>query len=254
MNKRKYYIAIPVIAAALAGCTPSTRIANIERSRILIDSRYDNNTDTELTKFLAPYKQKVDSMMSPVAGRAAQHLQAGRPESKLSNLLADILIWGGKAFNERPDFAVYNIGGIRASLAKGDITYGNVLDVAPFENKICFVTMSGKDVMELFKQIATVGGEGISHGVNLKITEKGTLNNATLNGKPINPDASYRIATIDYLAQGNDNMEAFKKATNANMPEGETNNVREIIINYMKEMTAKGMEINSEIEGRIVIE
>lgn len=63
-----------------------------------------------------------------------------RPESELSNLLSDILVWGGSQFDEKPVFSVYNMGGIRSNLAKGKITVGDVNDILPFENKICFLT------------------------------------------------------------------------------------------------------------------
>ena len=88
---------------------------------------------------MSPYKGKVDELMSPVLGRTPTPLVSGRPESPLSNLLSDILVWSGKLYGEKPDFGVYNIGGIRASLAQGDITIGDVFDVAPFENKVCFL-------------------------------------------------------------------------------------------------------------------
>ena len=76
---------------------------------------------------------------------------------------------------------------MRSAFAKGDITYGDVLDVAPFENKICFVTLKGSKVIELFGQIASVGGEAVSHGVNLVISKDGKLLSAKLNGKDIDP-------------------------------------------------------------------
>ena len=68
-------------------------------------------------------------------------MHADRPESDLSNLLADILVWAAKDYGESPVLGIYNMGGIRADLTKGDVTYGDVLDVAPFENKICFTTL-----------------------------------------------------------------------------------------------------------------
>ncbi len=43
----------------------------------------------------------------------AHDMTRHRPESELSNLLCDILVWGGKQFEEQPVFAVYNMGGIR---------------------------------------------------------------------------------------------------------------------------------------------
>ena len=181
-------------------------------------------------------------------------MAADRPESNLSNLLTDILVWAGKDYGERPDFAVYNIGGMRSAFAKGEVTYGDVLDVAPFENKICFVTLTGAKVKELFAQIAAAGGEGVSHGVELVITKDGRLKSARLDGREIDPEARYRIATLDFVAQGNDNMTAFKSATDVNSPAGKDNNVRFIIMKYMQEKMKQGMSVSSKTEGRIKIE
>lgn len=234
-------------------CSSGYRITGFERSRILVDSTFDGTPDKAVADFIAPYRQHVDSIMSPVVGRTAAYMYADRPESPLSNLLADILVWCGKDYGERPDFAVYNIGGIRSAFAKGDVTYGDVLDVAPFENKICFVTLTGSKVLELFGQIAKVGGEGVSHGVELTITADGRLESALLNGKEIDAEAEYRVATLDYVAQGNDNMAAFKAATDLKSPQSKDNNVRFIIMRYMKEKAAQGQEVESHIEGRIKI-
>lgn len=103
-----------------------------------------------------------------------------RPESELSNLLCDILVWGGKQFDEQPVFSVYNMGGIRSNLAKGKVTVGDVNDMAPFENKICFLTLTGDKVLELFQQIAHRGGEGLSSAVRMVITKEGKLMNVTI--------------------------------------------------------------------------
>ena len=48
----------------------------------------------------------------------------------------------------RLTIGVYNMGGMRADLPKGDVTYGDVLNIAPFENKITFATLSGADVLD----------------------------------------------------------------------------------------------------------
>lgn len=254
MDKRKFVLYASALLLAASSCTTHYRLAGVERSRILIDSRYDAAPDAKAVAFIAPYKHKVDSVMSPVVGRAAEYLYSHRPESNLSNLLADILVWGGKQFNEQPDFAVYNMGGIRSSIAKGDITYGDVLDTAPFENKICFLTLTGDKVLELFRQIASVGGEAVSHGVELVITRNGQLKSARLNGKEIDPTARYRVATLDYLSQGNDKMEAFKAGTDMVSPQNKHNNVRFIIMDYMRGQMSAGHDIDPKIEGRIKVE
>lgn len=96
------------------------------------------------------------------------------------------------------------MGGIRASLPQGDITYGDVLNVAPFENHICFLTLSGEKTLQLFQEIAARGGEGVSHSVRMVVSKDGTLKSVTVQGVPVDPQMTYRIATLDYLAQGND--------------------------------------------------
>ena len=119
-------VAVTTLAVLCVGCasmkSQKPKLANISGTRVLVDSRYDAQPDAEATAFLKPYSAKVDSLMSPVVGQTARYMASKRPESELSNLLPDILIWASKRFNEKPDFAVYNVGGIRAAFAKGNIT------------------------------------------------------------------------------------------------------------------------------------
>lgn len=242
-------------AVMLASCSSHQyKVTGYERSRILIDKTFDTEVDSKAQSFIAPYKEKVDSIMSPVMGEAACYMWAEKPESNLSNLLCDILIWAAKDYNESPEFSIYNMGGMRAALSAGTVTFGNILDVAPFENKICFFDMTGEKVLELFEQVARVGGEGVSHGVELVITKDGKLVSAKLNGEAINPSRTYRLASIDYLAQGNDGLTAFKSKTNVNSPQTESNNVRYIICNYFKAQAAQGKKVDSKVEGRIKLQ
>lgn len=241
-------------ALLLASCASHYRLTGIERTRMIIDSRYDAQPDAAAAAFIAPFQHEVESIMSPVVGRAAKYMAARKPESALSNLLSDILVWGGKPFGETPDFAIYNMGGMRAAFAEGTVTYGHVVDVAPFENKICFLTLTGEKVLELFRQLASRGGEGVSRGVQLVITGSGQLLSARLDGKEIDPESTYRVATLDYLAQGNDGLLAFKDGTNVVSPQTEENNVRFIIMDYFRAEAAQGRAVDADVEGRIVVE
>jgi 2',3'-cyclic-nucleotide 2'-phosphodiesterase (5'-nucleotidase family) len=253
MKNRCFLWGILLLSFMAMSCRSHYQLTDVQRGRILIDNRYDSQVNPKATTFLAPYRAKVDSIMSPVVGTIAKYMAAQKPESEISNLLADILIWGGKAYDEHPDLSVYNVGGIRAAFAKGKVTYGDVVEVAPFENKICFLTLTGEKLLELFQQIAKRGGEGVSHSVNLVITSDRKLKSALLNGKEINPQASYRIATLDYLAQGNDGLVAFKSSTDVKSPQTTENNVRFIIMDYFREQQKMGKIVDAHIEGRIVI-
>ena len=61
----------------------------MQRSRILVDARYDAQPDQKAVDFLKPYKHQVDSVMGPVVGRSARYMTSQRPEGTLGNLLAD---------------------------------------------------------------------------------------------------------------------------------------------------------------------
>ena len=255
MDRRKIFKGcLAAVVLAASACTTHYEMSGVERTRILVDSRYDAVPDAQAAAFLSPYRQHVDSMMNPVVGRTARYLERGRPEGLLSNLLPDILVWASSQYGERPDFGVYNYGGIRAALPAGDVTLGDVLDVAPFENKICFGTLKGSDVLALFQQFMGMGGQGVSHGVRIVYDKNLQLRSAAINGKPVDPEASYRFVTIDYVAQGNDKMEAFQRKTDYVAPQDASNNSREIINNYFREKAAKGELVDAEIEGRIIIE
>lgn len=250
---KKNILLLAAVSMLVMGCHTSLRVTSVERTRLLIDSRYDAHPDAEAARFLAPYKQKVDSVMGPVVGRSTHYMTAQRPEGDLSNLLADILVWAGKDYGEQPVFGVYNMGGVRAALPKGEVTYGDVLDVAPFENKIAFGTLSGAEVLELFREIARVGGEGVSHSVRLVINRKGELLDATINGEPIDPNRDYRLTTIDYLLGGTDHMTTFRKCRDINSPQLVENNSRFVIMNYFRHQTELGREVDARIEGRITV-
>lgn len=251
--KRAILLLCGAVSLILAACKSHYTLTDISRQCIVVDSRYDANPDAQAAAFLAPYKHKVDSVMGPVLGEVARDMAAERPESSLSNLLPDILVAMSDEYGEKPDFGIYNIGGIRAALVKGKVTYGDVLDIAPFENKICFITLTGEKVLELFSQMAKRGGECVSHGVELVISPDGKLLSARLHGEEINPTASYRITTIDYVAQGNDGMTAFKSGTNLNSPQEEKNNSRYVIADYFRRMAAQGKVVDAQPEGRIVV-
>lgn len=254
MNKTTFCLAFSATLFMVVGCTTHYQIASVSRSRLLIDQRYDRQPDAATMAFMAPFTHKVDSVMSPVMGIAARDMDKRRPESEISNLLSDILVWAAKDYHETADFSVYNIGGIRAALSKGTVTYGDINDIAPFENKIAFITLTGAKVLELFQQIAVRGGEGVSHGVELVISADGHLRSACLNGHDIDPEATYRVATLDYLVQGNDGMTAFQSGTNLNSPQNEADNARFLIMNYFKAFHAQGREVDAQVEGRIVVE
>ena len=253
MRKLRLYDGV-FTALLLVSCAPKHyQLMNVERTRIIVDSRYDQDPDEAVVKFMAPYKQVNDSVMRPIMGKVARNMHPERPESNLSNLLSDILVWASKDYNEEPVLGVYNMGGIRADLTKGDVTYEDVLSIAPFENKISFVTLTGEQLMKLFSQIAARGGEGVSKGTELVITKDNKLVSARLHGQEIDLKGNYRVTTINYLLEGNDGLTTFIEGYDKVAPQDPSNNSRFLIMNYFRDKQAKGEVVDAQVEGRITI-
>lgn len=190
----------------------SSKVKSISWERIRVDSTWTIHND-RAQRIVDEYKGKVDSVMAPALGLSRKFMTAERPQSLLSNWMADMLIECSTATGLEPaDFALLNMGGIRSSMPEGMVTVGDVFKISPFENSLVVVEMEGKYVTELMQNIASVGGEAVSKDVCLKIGEDGVVLEATIKGQPIDPKKIYTIATIDYLAQGNDKMVAMKKA------------------------------------------
>jgi len=75
---------------------------------------------------------------------------------------------------------------------------------------------------------------------------------ATVAGKPVVEDRMYTVATIDYLADGNDGMTALIRAEKRECPQGAT--LRSLFMDYVERQTAAGKKITSRMEGRITVE
>lgn len=248
--KKGIYYGVYAAALVLSACGTSYSVVSVEGGKVPVTQAYDVDQDMDAWRILQPYQERIDSIMKPVIGEAARKLEAYRPESPLSNLLADILRDGAEPkAGIKADVGVMNMGGIRNLLNKGEITIASVYEIAPFENRLAVVTLKGADLLDLFGQIAAVHGEGLS-GAKLVISKEGKLLDAKVEGKPVDPEKEYQVATIDYIAEGNDRMEAFKKATAKVEPENAV--LRDLFIEYVKRMEAAGRCVDAEVEGRIV--
>ena len=170
-----------------------------------------------------------------------------RPESLLSNWAADVMVEGGTATGLEPaDMGLINIGGLRNNMPEGIVRRGDIMLISPFENYVVVLEMKGKDLLELMRNIAAVKGEGVSSSVRMEITADGQLLSCTIDGKEIDPHRTYTIATIDYLAEGNDKMYALKKAV-------KRHDIGILARDIMMEYVIKHRVIDSKIEGRIVV-
>ncbi|MEG0463197.1 5'-nucleotidase [Bacteroides sp.] len=240
-----------LIFASCHSSRQAVEITQIKGTLIPVDSLLDARPDAQATALIAPYKAKIDSMMYAVVGESEITMPTGRPESLLSNLIADVLRESAVPVLGKPaDMGLVNMGGLRSILSKGPITCGTIYEILPFENSLCVVSVKGTTLKELFTAIAAKKGEGVS-GVKLTINQEGGLLNGTIGGKAVEDDKVYTVATIDYLADGNDGMAPLAQAIKRECPDKSI--LRDLFMDYVKQQTKSGKKITSGIEGRVVI-
>ncbi|MDE6288489.1 MAG: 5'-nucleotidase C-terminal domain-containing protein, partial [Muribaculaceae bacterium] len=187
---------------------------------IPIDKRLDDRVPQEIKDMLKPYRTGVDSLMTRVpVGKTKNALAQHSPE--LLNWATDFVLERALELDPDVDFAIVNKGGLRRGLPKGTIHEGQIITMMPFNNLLTVIDIKGKDLMDTFEVMARADGNGVSKGVEV-VYIPGTAEaqkqdakvvSATLNGEAIDPERTYRIATIDYLANGGDYMTPLKNHT-----------------------------------------
>ena len=178
----------------------------------------------KLEAWLKPLVAKVEKYKKQVLSVSELPLNHERTrEGALGNLVADALRAKAKS-----DFSLVNSGGLRISLDAGPITFDGLFQALPFDNLLNVVRLKGKDVKMLFR-IATSGSHGIVEfsGLKLKLIPydrpapqtdldgNGKLDVwetnrlvdiRTSDGKPLDDNRVYTIATFDFLVSGGDDM------------------------------------------------
>lgn len=239
------------IAAVLtAACAKKQyEVKSVEVARVEMDSAWEPAANTAMQALVDSLRAEMTGETQTVIGTALRTLTKGKPQSLLSNFTADALfdyasgVWGDV------DFAVMNTGGIRSILNQGPITAGNMYEIFPFDNRIVLLELPGKAVEEFFDAIAKKEGECLSKNIEAVIENK-TVISLKIGGKTIAGNRIYRVATVDYLAEGNDRMEALTKAvkvTDSNIL------LRDALIEHIKKQTAGNKAIDSNLDNRITV-
>ena len=211
--------------------------------------------DAVLASLLQPYVDKVDAVLSEVIGTATAPFlndNTRKTETAIGDMVADSMLWYANSMNLGADFAFQNGGGIRTSMADGEIQKQTIYEVLPFDNSVMTVTMKGTDVIALFNYIPETVGHGampqVSEGVSFVIdTAAGIVSDVLINGSPIDPAKEYIIATNSYLASGGDGYKMFRN--NVGVYDSSLMQ-RDAFIDYIQYL---GGTISPEVKGRYTV-
>ncbi|NKQ27544.1 bifunctional metallophosphatase/5'-nucleotidase [Streptomyces galbus] len=171
---------------------------------------------------------KWNTLAAPIGNRPIGYISADVPntgtESPMGDLIADAQPAYGKQLDPETDLALMNPGGVRAGLTyaakagEGDgvVTYAEGFTVQPFANTVNLQDFTGAQVIQALKEQVSGSNAAApkilqpSSGLTytLDLTKSGAdrvvTDSIRLNGAPIDPAATYRVATNSFLAGGGD--------------------------------------------------
>lgn len=215
---------------------------------IPVTERYDNYADTKLADYLSKYSAGVDSLMTMWIGTTAHELPASSPE--LLNYFTDFIYDSGSEIAPKVDLAIANKGGLRSGIPAGKFSKGQIINMLPFANYVTVLDVKGSDLAEVFDVMANTHGNGVSRNVSAEyvVSDDGAKSrNVLINGKPIDLEQTYRVATIDYLAKGGDYMTGL---TRGNVVVTKKVPVFEDLVEYITTGKGAGRELGGDTEAR----
>jgi len=254
MQRTFSYILLITWFIVSTGCKTSFVKTSVDSDNMYV-SGTEFKPDSQVVKMYLPYKEILEEDMSKIISITEEEMVKDRPESALTNFLADLLLLEATKIADtlnleiEPDISFFNYGGIRTFLPKGNITVGEIYELMPFENQLVYLKLSGNQIQELLDNIANKGGGSLG-GVRFKIAGN-KAKDVMVNGQLIDDQSNYWLVTNDYVASGGDGMEMLKSAVEK-IASGKK--IRDIIIAHLTALHKRNQKISAQTDGRIQYE
>ncbi|MEQ8192025.1 MAG: 5'-nucleotidase C-terminal domain-containing protein [Candidatus Eremiobacterota bacterium] len=156
----------------------------------LIPITADIKPDPTVTKIIAPYIEKYESVKNEVLGKTSENLELiSNKRTNLCNLFVD-------AQKKDSDLAVTSSFSIRKGIEKGDVTTGKLFQMYPFDNELVQVKAKGSTVLKFLEGgLRFVEGDkdnyalvsGLSYEFNPTLLEGNRITSVTFKGKKMTP-------------------------------------------------------------------
>jgi 2',3'-cyclic-nucleotide 2'-phosphodiesterase (5'-nucleotidase family) len=204
-------------------------------------------TDASFGKYLKPFRDSMDMVMSEVVGTVAQRMDVKKPVTTLGNFMCDAFVYMAKEkFDPKSEISYMGLGSIRRPyIEAGPVTRGAIFEVMPFDNLMVLITVKGSLLKKFIEDMEEGGGIA---GFTMTIKDKKVMN-IMVGGKEIDEQAEYTIVSSDYYANNPAKSwfygQAKRKDTNYL--------IRDAIIDYVKIMKKNGTPLGTQLENRITL-
>ncbi len=237
------------------GPAPSPQSSQRMKARVtevLVDSSIPD--DSEVEKMLEPYAPKVRALSEVIGKLIGELKKSGIGAGSMGNFVVDALRNRAEAKTGKPILlAITNSGGLRKNaIAEGDLTVGDIFELLPFENALVTVDLTGEQLRQFLAVVVKERDAQSGARITFRTTDG---NNEIVSVKldhagsevDIDPNATYTIATIDYLVKRGGDYKILQSGKNV-QPLNLT--MRDAVLDYVRSETAAGRPIKSMLDGR----
>lgn len=228
------FLTIPLFIACSTTGLYNTRV---EASKTSINATLSQ--DNTIENYISPYRDTITRALSAVISYAPETFDKskGKWNTTIGNMLAEATFKrADKLFyateKKHIDACMLNHGGIRSIIPKGPVTQQTAYEIMPFENSVKVVALKSVQIREMAAYIAREGRAHPLYGITITLDPNNQVTSIAIQGKSIENDKTYYIASIDYLIGGGDNMQFF--ATNEGIYDLNYK-LRDLYIDYFKE-------------------
>ncbi len=222
------------------------KILGFNSRLVQMDDKAGIEPDPVVTKIVNKYNEQVRPLMEQQVGKTDKDMkkapEAGQFDSALGNVICDAM-----RAKTNADIAAYNNGGIRDDVLPGGVvTRGTIFKILPFDDQVVTLKMKGSAVQELMDQAArSKVGPLQTSGIECKLDKAaGKAVDVKVNGKALDPNADYIVATTEFLSGGGDDFKAMEKGT----IEGRFDFTRDVFIDYLDDFEV----LEAPATGRVV--
>lgn len=231
-SKFRFFIVLLTLFVFVS-CT-SHKVSKIQGKQIPITQTIQSSSDYE--EFITPYRNHINQDLDNVLSYAPEDMDKsrGKWQTTIGNFMADITLEKANLlFNKPVDICLLNHGGIRAPIAKGNVTARTAYQIMPFENSLIIAELKGEQITEMVEYFIRGKKAHPIAGIQIELSaDQKSYTSIKIQGKPIDLNQTYTVATSDYLITGGDNMIFFEKA----LATHDMNyKLRNLIIDYFKD-------------------
>lgn len=208
---------------------PSTKRLLQQDATNVVVGNGERGVDAPEQALVARYAAAVAPIANRVIGRLTEKAATDSDdgESAAADLIADSMLAATRAPESGgAEIALVNATGVRVALPAGDVLYKDAFAMMPFGNNLLVMTLTGEQLKAAIEQqyaipikagrskpAAVAPSNGFTYAVDMTKPEGSRVFGMQLNGKPLAPEARYRVVLNNYLASGGDGLTAFTQGT-----------------------------------------